>query len=123
MKPGTNYESERYKPMKQGDIVLVPFPFTDLSGMKKRPVLVISNNRYNISNRDFVCCGITSKINDRDYSVAIDTNDLADGFLAQPSMVKADTIFTLEQSLVIKTIGRASQQTIEKVKGEFLKLL
>lgn len=39
---------------KQGDILLIPFPFTDLSSTKQRPVLVLSNTKYNESNQDIV---------------------------------------------------------------------
>jgi mRNA interferase MazF len=116
MKSGINYSCE------QGSVVLVPFPFTDLSGKKKRPVLVISNNKYNRANRDFICCGITSNVEDADYSVPIDTQDFQFGFLAQPSKIKVDRITILEQSLIIKTIGRVNIEIIEKVKDELFKL-
>ena len=45
---------------KQGDIVLIPFPFTDLSRAKKRPALVVSADWYNTSRQDFVLAAITS---------------------------------------------------------------
>ena len=43
-----------------GDVVLVPFPFTDQSGTKRRPAVVISLAGYNISRRDIVIMAITS---------------------------------------------------------------
>ena len=46
---------------KQGEIVLVPFPYSDLSGSKRRPVLVVSNNLYNNSFLDIVVVAITSR--------------------------------------------------------------
>ena len=46
---------------KQGDILLIPIPFTDLSSNKRRPVIVISNNDYNRKTADIVVVGMTSK--------------------------------------------------------------
>ena len=45
-----------------GDVVLVPFPFTDQSGTKKRPAVVISSHDYNASRRDIVIVAITSQV-------------------------------------------------------------
>lgn len=44
-----------------GDVVLVPFPFTDQSGTKKRPAVVVSGANYNTSRRDIVIMAITSQ--------------------------------------------------------------
>jgi mRNA interferase MazF len=45
-----------------GDVVLVPFPFTDQSGTKKRPAAVISGSGYNASRRDIVIMAVTSQV-------------------------------------------------------------
>jgi mRNA interferase MazF len=45
-----------------GDVVLVPFPFTDQSGTKKRPAVVVSSHGYNTSRRDIVIMAITSQV-------------------------------------------------------------
>lgn len=119
MRYGTKCE---WKDCEQGDIVIVPFPFTDLSLKKQRPVLVVSNDKYNRSNKDFLCCGITSNVEDADYSVYIDTDDLSSGFLSQPSRIKVDKIASLDQSLIIKILGKANPRIISLVKNEMLKL-
>lgn len=51
---------------KQGDILLIPIPFTDLISSKKRPVLVLSNNNYNLKTNDIIVAAITSNITPRD---------------------------------------------------------
>ena len=45
---------------EQGDIVLVPVPFTDLSSKKRRPVIVVSNNTYNRQSADVIVVAMTS---------------------------------------------------------------
>ena len=49
----------------RGDVVLVPFPFAELTGMKRRPALVVSSDEYNRHNRVVVIAQITSKIEGR----------------------------------------------------------
>jgi mRNA interferase MazF len=45
---------------KQGDILLIPFPYSDSTAIKQRPVLVISNSHYNESQQDIIVAAITS---------------------------------------------------------------
>lgn len=47
---------------KQGDVLLVPFPFTDQSGQKQRPAVVVSGNAYNQVHPDLIMAPITSQI-------------------------------------------------------------
>jgi len=56
---------------EQGDIVIIPVPFTDLSSQKRRPVIVISNNMYNRKTKDIVVVALTSNPTETDYSFTI----------------------------------------------------
>lgn len=56
---------------KQGDIVLVPVPFSDLTNQKQRPLLVISNDDYNKVTEDVVVLAITSNLKELDYAVKL----------------------------------------------------
>jgi mRNA interferase MazF len=56
---------------RQGDILLIPFPFSDLSSTKQRPVLVLSNSEYNWSQQDIVVAAITSNVTERDYLIEL----------------------------------------------------
>jgi mRNA interferase MazF len=103
---------------EQGEIVFVPFPFTNLASSKKRPVLVLSKTNYNKKYSDFVCCGITSNIDNSSHSVLIQSKDLLTGNLPKPSRIKVNTIFTLEKSLVIQSFGKVRENIMEKVKKE-----
>ncbi len=107
----------------QGDILIVPFPFSDLSTVRQRPVLVLSNLKYNKSSEDLVTCGITSNIKDSNYSMLIDNKNLLEGSIPIKSRIKVDKLFTLHRNIVIKKIGRLNKETFDRIKFEFLKLI
>ncbi len=108
---------------KQGEIVVVPFPFSDLSSVKQRPVLVLSKNTDNSLGEDVITCGITSNIKDSKYSVLIENRNLAEGSIPKPSRIKVDKLFTISQDIIKKKVGRLDKETFEKVKQEFVKLV
>jgi len=108
---------------KQGEIVIVPFPFSDLSGIKQRPVLVLSKNTDNERVEDIIICGITANIKTSRYSVIIQNENLIGGKIPKPSRVKVDKLFTISQDIVKKKLGRIDKETFEKVKSEFFKLV
>jgi mRNA interferase MazF len=80
---------------EQGDIVLIPIPFTDLSSQKRRPVIVVSNNKYNQKTTDLVVVAMTSNPTNVAHSFAIGNSDLEKGSLNRPGKVRADKIYTL----------------------------
>ncbi len=90
-------------PFKQGEIVLVPFPYSDLSGSKRRPVLVVSNDLYNSSFLDIVVVAITSRTEKIDiYSLLLESTDLEIGQLPESSLIRVHKLFTIEQSRILK---------------------
>jgi len=115
MASGTSFE--------QREIALAPFPFTDLIDIKQRPVLILSTNEYNYKTEDIIVCGITSILKDKEYSILIDNKNLEAGMLPLKSRIKVDKIFTLQQSLIIKKLGKLDKETFEKVKEELNKLI
>jgi mRNA interferase MazF len=105
-----------------GDILLMPFPYSNLSAVKKRPVLVISSRAYNSAGDDIVICGITSNPRPAPYSVAFDNPDLASGSIPVPSRIKADKIFALEKTNVIKKFAHLSEQKLNETKEQMILL-
>ena len=85
----------------QRDVVLIPFPYSDLTGSKKRPALVISNSKLN-KTEDRICCLVTSKIHDDD--VVIKRTDFEDGKLPFKSSIKPHRIFTIDKRIVIRKL-------------------
>ena len=101
---------------KQGDLVLIPIPFTDLSSQKRRPVIVISNDEYHRTSADVVVVAMTSNPTVTRYSFTITSADLMAGSLNRPGTVRVDKIYTLAGSLIVKTFGRVSNATLERIR-------
>lgn len=108
---------------KQGDILLIPIPFTDLSSNKKRPVLVLSNDDYNSKTDDIIVAAITSNVLTKNYSIFITSNDLLEGTLKVDSCIRVDKIYTLSQNIVIKKFGKVNEDIMSEVKNEIKRLL
>jgi len=109
--------------LKQGEIVLIPIPFTDLTSSKKRPVLIISNDDYNRKMDDIVVVAITSNLEDREFRVLIMNDDLSDGELKVDSMIRADKIYTLSKEIILKRFGTVKDYILEKVENQIRKLI
>ena len=108
---------------EQGEILIVPFPFSDLSSIKQRPVLVLSNKIDNETSNDIITCGITSFLKETKHSVLIDNSCLETGQIPVASRIKIDKLFTLDKNIIKKRIAKLNKNTLEKVKKEFFKLV
>lgn len=106
----------------QGDIILIPVPFTDLSSRKRRPVIVISNNTYNHKTADMIVVAMTSNPEAVSYSFTIHSSDLEKGNLNRPGKVRVDKIYTLSQSMVVKTFGRVNASILGQIQNELQKI-
>ena len=102
---------------EQGSIILIPVPFTDLSSTKRRPVIVISNNEYNQTTSDMVVVAMTSNPSQTPYSFTISNEDLVEGQLNRPGKVRVDKIYTLSQSLAVRTFGKVSLTTMKRIRS------
>ena len=106
---------------KRGDVVLVRFPFTDLTTTKRRPALVISTDLYNQFQANLIIAAITSQTHRLGIGDCLIQNWRAAG-LVKPSQVKA-TIATIEQSLVLKKLGTLASNDMEIVEQALAKVL
>jgi mRNA interferase MazF len=98
-----------------GDIILVPFPFTDQSSSKKRPAVIVSSARYNAERPDFIIMAITSQIRAQSgFGDALVVAWEAAGLL-KPSAIKP-VIATIEQSLTIKQLGSLEGDDINSLR-------
>ena len=101
---------------RQGDIVLVPIPFSDMSSAKRRPVIVISGDSYQTSTTDMVVVAMTSNLAPTPYSFVLNQEDLVAGTLKHASRVRVDKIYSLAQSIAIKTFGHVTDATLDRIR-------
>lgn len=92
-----------------GDVVLVPFPFTNQSAAKKRPAVVISSGAYHRERPDLIIMAITSQMRPMQSFAEVIVKDWQGAGLLRPSAVKP-VITTIECSLVLGTLGRLKEQ-------------
>ena len=97
---------------KPSDIMLIEFPYSHLSGGKRRPALVLSEpSRYG----DILALAITSKPQ-HDHSFALTHADLIIGTLAKPSWVRYDQLHTFDKILIQGHIATLSSEAFSNVR-------
>jgi len=105
----------------KNDIVLIPFLYSDLTISKKRPALIISNEKIN-KMQDRICCLVTTKSHKEDLPIT--KNSFSNGALPFKSFVKPHRIFTINEKIIIKklcTINNDFHDAVVKRIDEFLK--
>ena len=91
-----------------GDVILVPFPFTDQSQGKQRPAVIVSSSRYHAERPDLILMAITSQVHSPPAFGEASVRDWHSAGLLKPSVIKP-VLATLEQRLVRKTLGRFTE--------------
>lgn len=99
---------------RQGDIILVFFPFTDLTSSKRRPALVIFPDFFNAVGEDLVLAAITSHITDDPNAVQLSETDFAAGRLPKKSIVRTTKLFTMHSSLIVKKVCTLKRKKTEE---------
>lgn len=109
-------------PCDRGDVVLVPFPFTDLSSVKRRPALVLSTRTYNEATGDVIIAQITSKVNSLARPGDYHLKRWRDAGLPLPSLVRAK-LTTLHSSLLIRTLGQMLAEEMARIDSGLARVL
>jgi|SRR3989344_1188621 len=104
--------------INQKDLVLLPYPFSNLSDRKVRPAIVVSNNNFNKVCSDCLAVPLTSVIKDEPFSILINQSDLSQGKLIKSSRIRIDKIFSVEKKLIQMKIGSVSDAFFDKIKSE-----
>ena len=94
---------------ERGALLLVPFPFTDLSGNKRRPVLALTGpDRHG----DFIAMPVTSRPQSDEFALLLRTTDLSRGSLPLASWIRTDRIVTLSSTLVVKSLASVAEPLV-----------
>jgi mRNA interferase MazF len=110
-------------PHRQGEVVLAEFPFSNMTNVKRRPALILSNAMLNQASADVIACAITSNLANTPNSVPVSTADFVSGRLDLPSLVKADHIFSLAKSRILRRLGQVKPEIVTRTKTVLFSLL
>ncbi len=100
-------------------IVVLPFPFSDLTANKRRPALVIAE----LMGDDVILCQITSVSRIDGYEVSLDQEDLITGELRQESLIRTNKVFTATKDLIIRELGKITDDKMDEVEGKLIDLI
>lgn len=112
--------------IKRGDILLIRFPFSDLSTNAVRPTLVLSNDQHNASDPDVVCLMISSqaeKARPSDFVLRSTDSDFRQSGLHADSVFRVSRLATLEATLAKRRLGTASDRVLGEVVTRLARLL
>lgn len=104
----------------KGDVIVLPFPFSDLSATKKRPALVVAPLQ---THNDVILCMITSKKTKDASAIFITEKDFVNGRLPHDSNVRPNRLFTADTSIVLRTVGKLAPNKIEEVVAEIIRIV
>lgn len=94
----------------KGDVVVIPFPFTDLSSSKRRPAVILAG----LKGDDYLMLQITSTNIKDNYSIPLLLDDFQSGSLQRDSNIRPNKIFTLDGKLILYKIGHLTNTKIDE---------
>lgn len=103
----------------KGDIVVLPFPFSDLSASKKRPALVLAD----LKGEDIILCQVTSQYVNDDNAIDLNNSDFIEGSLNKPSNIRPNRLFTGEKSIILRKIGTIKPEVFEQVVNKLFEII
>ena len=105
----------------RGDVVWVPFPFTDMKGRKHRPALVVSSNGYNQAQDDVVLAQISTRVRTPETGEQ-PIEGWKEAGLDEPSVVRPK-LFTVEASLIYRRSGHVLEADLMQIDEALRRLL
>ncbi|MDP2719962.1 MAG: type II toxin-antitoxin system PemK/MazF family toxin [Dehalococcoidia bacterium] len=103
----------------KGDIVVVPFPFSDLTRANRRPALVVAE----LEGDDLILCQITSQQVKDGYSVPIEEGDFETGSLRQKSNARPNRIFTTDRRIILYRAAHLKLNRLNQVIQKIIDIL
>lgn len=103
----------------KGDVVVVPFPFSDLSNSKRRPALVINP----VSMDDLILCQITSQSVKDEDAITLELQDFKENSLEKISNVRPNKLFTADSHIVLYKIASLKREKMDNVIAKITEII
>jgi mRNA interferase MazF len=94
-----------------GEVVVIPFPRTDVGGGKRRPALVIDD----LPGQDLILCQITSRAHYDAFSVPLDGTDFESGQFAHQCFIRPQRLFTVDYRVILSSVGKVNAAKLDEV--------
>ena len=101
-----------------GEVVVIPFPQTNLQPGKRRPALVVAS----LPGDDVILCQITSQARSDGLSIPRTGADFERGRLVVDSFIRPNRLFTVEHRVVLYSVGKIKVQKLEETRAAVRKL-
>lgn len=101
-----------------GSVVLIPFPFSDLSRIKLRPAVVLAT----LDKGDCILCQVTSQPYDS-QATPLHQQDFSEGSLQRTSYARPGKLFTAHISLLQSEVGKLTQSTLQTLREQVVKTI
>lgn len=101
-----------------GEVVVLPFPQTDLQAGKRRPALVVAD----LAGDDLILCQITTQSRRDPYSVSLLSSDFESGRLNVDSFVRSNRLFTVDHAVVVYSAAKVKASKLDEVRTKIREL-
>lgn len=102
----------------RGDVIVISFPYSDFSDVKKRPAVIISTPR----GHNVILSQITTNKRNSEYLSPLTKKDFAKGSLNKDGFINIEQIFTAKESLIAYKVGKLNKQKIKEVEQKLCKI-
>jgi mRNA interferase MazF len=103
----------------KGDVIVLEFPFSDLTAYKRRPALVIKVPK----GEDVIICQMTAESQEKDVEVPIKNNEFSRGELKRDSYVRIDKITTIKRTRIKYKIGSLKREKFKEIIDKLISFL
>lgn len=103
----------------KGDVVVIPFPFSDLTGAKHRPAFIVAD----LPGDDIILCQITSAVRADPFALLLSNTDFMSGSLPVDSFIRPNKIFTADKNLILYKRGHLSDTKVTEVINTLISLV
>jgi mRNA interferase MazF len=103
----------------RGDVVVIPFPFSDLTQAKRRPAVVVSQ----LDGNDLILVQVTSQTVRDGHAIPLDSPDFETGSLHKPSNIRPNRVFTADSRIILYKVGRLKKDKTDSVVDKLIEIL
>jgi mRNA interferase MazF len=106
----------------RGDVILVPYPFGERAGGRKRPALVVSPAEYNQATGELIIAQITGRVSAPARRGDYQIEDWKEANLPHPALVRS-RLATLKPALVLRRLGRLTEADLRRAQAALTEVL